>query len=114
MLEVGNKRKFSFATKKYEIKEIIDEPNISMWWTWDTGVCPHCKEKIEQNIQHHFYRIEILAIEDKKEEYLTEKDIVIMGFTLDRKYMMIPKNENAYKQVLEKSQKFKKFLKEVI
>lgn len=105
-LQVGNKRSFSFSKDEYEILEILDNPNIYMWWTWNSGVCPHCKMKIDREVQHQFYRIEILA----NKEIKTKDDIIIMGHTLDNRYMQIPVNDPAFNEVLIKSNKYKHLL----
>lgn len=102
---VGQKRTFSFSKNKYEIKEIIENPQISMLWTWKTGICPHCKKKIEQTIKHDFYRIEILVDETKKQEEIIKDDIVLIGDTLDGKKLLI--SSDLYNQVFEKSSLFK-------
>jgi len=107
--KVGDKRRFSFSDKEYIIKEILDNPNISMWWTWTSGICPHCKRRIERTIQHKFYRIEILADATKKDNEITIKDIQILGDTLDNRRMLIPIDDKAFKQALLLSKKFKKF-----
>lgn len=105
---VGQKRTFSFSKQKYEIKEILENPEISMLWTWKTGICPHCKKKIEQTIKHDFYRIEILIDEVKKQEEITKDDIVIIGDTLDNKRLLI--SNDLYNQVFEKSTSFKDYI----
>lgn len=115
-LKLYEKRTFSFSKEPYEIQEISDEPNICMSWIWTTSICPHCKKKIERTTQHKFSKIEILVKcklvnnEYKTKEHIMENDIVIMGFTLDNKYMQIPKDVDAYKETLSKSQKFKYLL----
>lgn len=106
-LQVGDKRKFSFKEENYVIKEILDNPNISMNWTWKTGVCPHCKKKIEYSINHKFYKIEIL-VKDGVTNPIRD-DILIMGHTLDNKYMYIPIEEQTYNLALDKSVNFKEF-----
>lgn len=110
-LQVGNKRKFTFSNQEYEIKEILEKPNIKLLWTWDTGLCPHCKQRIERTIEHSFYRIEILADTSKKEEELTSEDIIIMGDTMDCRRMILPKDK--YNEIFAQSNNFKKYIKEV-
>lgn len=117
-LKLYEKRTFSFSKEPYEIQEILDEPNIYMSWTWTTSICPYCKKKIERTTQHKFYKIEILVRcelvngEYKAKETVTEDDVVITGFTLDNRYMQIPRDVNAYKETLSKSEKFKYLLKQ--
>ena len=112
-LKVGDKRKFSFSSDEYIILEKIENPNIYMEWVWSTGICPHCKKRIERIINHQFYNIEILAPLNIEEQNLKNTDIVIMGHTIDKRYMQIPIDNNTYNQVLALSNKFRKFLLEV-
>lgn len=105
-LKVGNLRDFSFSNKKYKIREILENPQISLLWTWDSGVCPHCKNKITRNIKHDFYKIEILGENDIDDDKLTIDNIYLLGFTLDKRTMLIPKDK--YNEVFQKSKKFKR------
>ena len=109
-LKVGMKRKFSFDERNYVIQEILDEPNIIMSWKWSPTICPHCKNKIERTTQHKFYRIEILSPEGIEEDKITNNDLLICGFTNDRKYMQIPRDEVTYTNTLRLSKKFNKFV----
>ena len=110
-LEVGQKRKFSFSDKTYRIREVLDNPGITMWWTWDSGLCPHCKEKIERKIEHVFYRIEILGDDTKEDKDLKKEDIVLMGDTLDRRRMVL--TADKYDEAFKKSKSFKYLAKGV-
>ncbi len=98
---------------RYEIQDILENPGVSMLWSWQTGVCPYCKMKIERSMTHQFYRIEILV-----ECYWNETEqkwaainnpiidnLYILGDSLDNKKMMIIKDK--YNEVLAKSEKFK-------
>ena len=107
----GDQRKFSFSDKLYEVREVIHNPNIFMQWKWTTGICPHCKRKIERVITHQFYRIEILVPHKEKPDL---KNIIIVGDTLDRRKLFIPEDDDTFNQVLLKSKKFKILLKGVI
>lgn len=124
--QVGDIRTFSFDLGTiYTIREILDNPKISMWWKWNSGICPHCKKKIERNIKHEFSRIEILGkisdytIEDIekgkitakdlagkeiKDENLTKDDIVLYGQTLDNRLLIM--TADKYEEVFGKSKKF--------
>lgn len=106
-LQIGDTRHFSFSDKLFKIREILENPAVSMWWTWDTGICPHCKKKIERHIKHNFYRIEILGDNDKSDENLTDDDIAMLGFTTDRRLMHL--DIEARKDVYKISKKFSKF-----
>src|SRR3990167_10134246 len=103
--KIGDKRKFTNDTRIYSIREILNNPKINMRWTWDTGICPNCKIKLTREIEHTFYRIEILGDENIKDEKLTIQDITLMGDTLDNRRMLI--TENKYNEILNKSEKFK-------
>lgn len=107
-LSVGTKRKFTFKDNNYEIKEILEKPDIVLLWTWNSGLCPHCKQKIEREVAHKFYRIEILVDETKKENDVTVDDIIILGDTIDRRKMILPKDK--YNEVFSKTKNFKKFI----
>lgn len=109
--KVGDQRLFSWSANNFIIKEVIDEPDFVLRWTWTSGVCQHCKRKQERIVNHNIYKIEILVDETKKENLLKVSDLVICGHTLDARYMRIP-IEN-YKEILEKSKKYKKFLKDL-
>jgi len=105
--QVGQKRRFSFSNDCYDIVEVLDDPKIKIFWNWDTGACPYCKGKITRNIEHDFYRIEVLRKEKKRNKECNENDIVLLGSTLDNRTMVIPK-EN-YSQVFKKTREFKRF-----
>ena len=111
-LKVGDKRKFSFSEGDYIILEKIDNPNVYMEWVWSTGICPHCKRKIERTINHRFYNIEILAPINIEEQNIKSTDIIVMGHTTDNRYMQVPIDNTAYNQILALSNKFRKFLLE--
>ncbi len=106
--KVGDKRTFSFSDSKFEIKEILELPNIQMRWTWNTSICPHCKRKIEYSTIHIFFKIEILVDETKEEGSITLDDLVILGHSVDNKIMQLTKDK--YVEVLNKSEKFKYLL----
>ena len=102
---VGEVRRVTFTNKVIEIREILQNPDIELEWTWDTGICPHRKNRITRTIIHKFYRIEILADERLKEEEITKADLFFLGDTIDNRRMLIP--IETFNKVLEKSQKFK-------
>lgn len=112
ILKVGDKRKFTFKDEDYEIKEIIDNPNITMWWSWQDSVCPYCKRQITRNMQHRFYRIEILLPVDKKNVDLD--DFILLGFTYDNRIMLIPRDKtDVYLEVFNNSKKYKHFVNKI-
>ena len=82
-MKVGEKRTFNFDKgKTYEIKEIIDKPNLSVEWTWVYTVCPHCQKQIKETKIHNISCIEVLENEDG--------NIETLGYTEDHKYMRLP------------------------
>jgi len=109
--EVGEKRVFSWSDNDFVIKEIIDDPAFVLRWTWTSAVCQHCKRKQERIVDHKVYKIEILVDETKKESLLKVTDLVICGHTMDARYMKIPIEH--YHEILSKSKKYKKFLKDL-
>lgn len=106
--DVGECRVFGdvMKNKVYQVKEVLENPEISMLWRWDSGICPHCKKRIVREIKHDFYRIEILVDVVKKDEGITLDDLYLSGDTMDKRKMKIPKNNETFIEVLRKS-KFK-------
>jgi len=99
-------RKFTFSDKVFIIKEILEHINFKMNWTWNTGCCSFCKNKLEKTITHIFYRIEILICSDVDETKATLNNIIIIGNTIDNRLMQI-KEEKYIKEILSLSNKFK-------
>lgn len=106
--DVGGERKFTFSENLYKVREILETQNIQFPWEWSSGVCPHCKKKITRTINHIINRIEILGIDNLKDNELKENDIIVLGFTLDNRTMLIPKEK--YKEILNKTTKFKNLI----
>jgi hypothetical protein len=68
------KRTFNFAKgKEYEVKEIIQNANLPLSWTWDVCQCPKCNEKIQTTKSYTIDKIEVL--EDK------DGNIISLGYT---------------------------------
>lgn len=109
-VKVGKtKRTFNFTKdKQFIIQEVLDNPEFSMNWTWNSGICPHCKKLIDKTINHKFTRIEILVDDSIREDQIIPENIVVMGDTLDKKRMIIPKE--YYREIFTKSQNFKKYI----
>jgi len=105
-MKVGEKRTFNFDKgKTYEIKEIIDNPTLSLEWTWVYTVCPHCQRKIKETKIHNITRIEVLENEDG--------NIETLGYTEDKKYMRLPsKHFTPEKDMSEAIKEKSKYLKE--
>jgi hypothetical protein len=125
--QIGDKTHFTFGDdvwvnkekravpRNYELQEILDKPNISMWWKWSSGICPHCKRKIERDIKHEFYKIKIFvacdldATEDNwvARSNPTLDDLIVLGYTLDNRKMFVPRNKtDTHNEILQKSKKF--------
>lgn len=111
-LKVGEKRKFSFDNKIYIIREVLDNPNIRMFWSYDSGICPHCKNKLTREIEYFFTKIEILGAEGKEDKDLTVNDIQLHGFTIDNHNLIL--SIDKYDEVFNKSSLFKKLIKKEI
>ena len=63
--EIGMIRNFTFkGDKHFTVREVLTLPDIKMNWNWGTGVCPHCKKKLQNSIEHTFYKVEILTDKD--------------------------------------------------
>lgn len=111
--KVGDIRKFNNDEKLYSIREILsDLTNVTLTMNWSTGVCPHCKHRLERSTTHSIYKIEVLGNKDIENNKLVETDIVILGDTLDGRKLMFPLDK--YKEILEKTENFKSLeIKEV-
>jgi hypothetical protein len=90
---VGEGRKFSFADEIYVIQEIIDRPEIKMFWNYDSGVCPHCKNKLIRSVEHSFYRVEILVKSGINVESAQFADVVCLGSTLDKRNIILTREK---------------------
>lgn len=107
-MKVGEKRTFNFDKgKTYEIKEIIDRPNLSVEWEWKYMVCPYCQKQIKETKIHTITAIEVLENEDG--------DIETLGYTTDNKYMRLPNKRFSPEKDMSVAIKAKsKYLKEKI
>ena len=104
-IKIGEKRKFTFKPgKTYILKEIIKNPNITMSWKWSNLVCPHCKNMIENEVEHVIEKAEILVDNSKKENY-TNNDILVLGFSTDKKTLLL--TQEKANEILLKSKNFK-------
>jgi len=111
-MNVGDIRYFnSTGNVALEIREILINPGIQMWWTWSTYVCPKCKHKIEKTKNHIFTQIEILAPKNKTNDELKKEDITLFGITEDNRSLML--TIDKYNEVFAKSEKFKHLNDEV-
>lgn len=105
---VGDKRKFQFSNKDYEIREIIENPNnkISLVWRWEDSICPHCKHRQTKETNHLFYRIEVLC---PYNEEVTRENLILLGYTIDNRLMMLPIEK--YDEVLSYSKGYENLKK---
>lgn len=110
MYKLKDKVQFSFDTREFELAEVVENPNISMWWTWSHEVCPHCKEVIEKRKQHIFNRIDIFTLINSDYKCCSIKDIVVIGRDVDNYTLYLPKDK--INEVLVKSTIFSYLLKE--
>ncbi len=130
--KLGDIRAFAFDNMTiYTIREILINPEVSMWWRRKASpnICPHCKREIEIKTIHTFRRIEILGringftIEDVnkgriiakdladkkiKDEILVRDDIVLYGYTLDDRWFVL--TPDKYDEVFNKSKKFERLV----
>lgn len=106
-MKVGEKRLFNFDKgNEYQIKEIIDNPDLTIEWDWRYMVCPHCHKEIREKRIHNIERIEVLQAQDGS--------IEMMGITKDKKYMRLPnKNFHPKKDMTEAIKNKSKYLKEL-
>ena len=110
MYKLKDKIQFSFDTREFELAEVIENPNISMWWTWSHEVCPHCKEVIEKRKQHVFNRIEIFTLANADYKYCNVKDTIFIGYDVAGYTLHLPKDKII--ETLKKSTIFNYLLKE--
>lgn len=108
-IKVGDQRTFSFKEKAFVVKEILDNVNFTMFWTWSDSVCPHCKKHITNTVQHKFSRIEILVEDGVADQDITIDKILLLGDTYDNRKMLI--TSDKYDEVFSFSKDFKKFMK---
>ena len=61
--------------------------------------------RIDRDVRHQFFLIELLGIEGIENQDLTRDDICIRGYTLDRRTMVLPVDK--YDEVLGLSTELK-------
>jgi len=106
--QVGEKRTFTFSNNEFIVKEVIDNPQIRLPWTWTDSVCPHCKNRINRDVIHEFYKLELLVDVTKAETNFVESDIVILGHSKDNRLMQFP--QDKYQEVFHISKEFRRFI----
>lgn len=109
---LGETTKFTFDSRRFEVVEEIGDTNLTMDWTWNSLICPHCKEKIENIITHVFKVISILVPKEMLDKNADRKDLlkeaIMLGLDLNGKKLLLNK------ETQEKALKFSVFFKEVI
>jgi len=106
-MKIGDTRIFPSegVNKTFQIKDILVDTKITMFWTWTTGVCPHCQKRIEKTTQHELTYIEIL--EDIATPAQKLEDLYIYSVTTDGKCMKVPIDK--FEEILSQSQVYKNF-----
>jgi len=106
MLKVGDEKNFSFNKEAHILREIVEQPNISMWHMYKETVCPHCKKKIEQSKEIFFdYIYFFVPKRIEKTESTKLSDVVVLGVDNKAGFYMI--TEDKLNEVFSKSEKFK-------
>ena len=104
---VGENRNFEFDKRLFSIRSIIfPNPDIILKWTWGTRVDPKTQKRVTEEKNHTFYRIELLGTINIPDASLTIKDVIVLGFSLDSRIMVIPKD--TYKEVFAQIAGFQK------
>ena len=110
---VGDKRTFEFDKREFSIRAIVfPSPDITMNWTWTTRVDPKTKKRIVETRIHTFYRIELLGAIGIKDDDLTLRNSVLLGFSLDGRLMVIP--IDTYKTVFAQINGFNKIKAQLV
>lgn len=107
-MQEGERLQFTFDKREFGVIEVLENPNISMWWMWKSEICPHCKQVIEKRTLHNFNKIAILIPFNMPIETSTWKDVHMVGITLDRKELLLTKDK--MEEVLPLAQKLKHLL----
>jgi len=107
-LTVGETRTFSFSNTEFTVREVIENPQIRLTWVWTDTICPHCKERINREIQHDIYYIEILGESATTSENLQLSQLVVLGHTKDNRLMQLP--QDKYQEVFQLSKTFRRFI----
>lgn len=107
--EVGDIRTFNKYEGQYVIREVLDDPRMTMEWTWVDAICPNCNHRVDRTVTHNFYRIEILARQNIEDANVKEADILMLGHTLDNKLMFL--TIDKIREALKQSKKFNALVK---
>jgi hypothetical protein len=109
-LKLKDKTRFNFDKREFELAEIIENLNISMWWTWSHELCPYCKEIIEKRKNHLFRKIEIYVPINTDYQHCIMKDMILLGH--DEQNYTLQLSKEKIGEVLKKSTIFNYLLKE--
>ena len=108
MFKVGDVKKFlSPKFGYYEIKEIIEDPDVQVSYEFDGGICPDCKKKCKIKKDYSFKRVYVL--ESKNGE------IAFKGEMSDGELVRMPDHafySAGVKKVTDKIKLKSKYLKE--
>jgi len=107
-IKVGDTTQFTFREGQFSIREILEVPEISMWWNWNTTVCPHCRKRIENRVCHKFHRIIILGLDPINNDDINKEDLIFIGDTIDNRRMSL--DDITVEKVLQKSTIFKRLV----
>jgi len=102
--QIGDKTQFTFSTKTYLLAEIINNPGISMWWTWKSEICPHCKKEITKRNLYTFNQIDIYIPEGLDATKVAIEDLVILGATSEGRLLTV--TIDKFNEIFSKSKKF--------
>jgi len=107
-MKIGDKETFNFISGEYILAEILENTNISMWWSKGNEICPHCKEIIEKRTLHSFKYIKIYIPSKREEQYCAIEDLQMLGISVTGSTLLLTKDKML--EVLGKSEKFKYLL----
>ena len=104
-LKVGDCRKITSRNDPMVVQEIIKDSGINMEWKWADSICPHCRKRIDNVKSHTFPRIEIIVQIGVEPENSKLDDVVVFGFSEDKKLMLFTSEKSQ--EVFSISEKFK-------
>lgn len=99
---IGEKRTFTDRVagknvgKPYTVTGFVDGLAMIYPWIWKGDPCPHCRMPTDRMIEHEIFAAEVLECEG---------DTVVLGHTLDRRLMLIPKDRPEYQELIELTKK---------
>lgn len=97
------KTRFDFNSRIHLLVEIIENPDLIMYWERTKEVCPNCREVIVKGEHCVFDKVEIWMREDKIEKDCKLNDLVFLGKTENRTLLL---TKDKVLEVISKSKKF--------